>query len=63
MAKYIFNPFTKNLDLLGVSSSYSKLLLDKWVDATRELHPTFDKVGYNTQRERVEFYMKDVDKW
>jgi hypothetical protein len=38
-------------------------LAENWTDDTRELHPLADKIGYNTQRKRIEYYVKAEDKW
>lgn len=45
------------------SSNGGSFLAETWTDETRELHPIIDKVGYNTQRKRVEYYVKVQDKW
>ena len=49
--------------LCDCSGSGGSFLAETWTDDTRELHPSADKVGYNTQRKRVEYYVKAEDKW
>jgi len=34
-----------------------------WTDTTRIAHPSENVMGYNTERKRIEFYIKSEDKW
>ena len=36
---------------------------DNWTNITKELHPSDNKFGYNTEKNRLEFYVKFLDKW
>ena len=34
-----------------------------WNNTTRIEHPVEDLIGYNTEKNRIEFYIKELDKW
>jgi hypothetical protein len=34
-----------------------------WTNSTKEEHPSRNTFGYNTEENRLEFYIKELDKW